>query len=395
MKIQLEAVITNSYGKLGKGTFGGKCPRYIHSQTKPSIAKIIIDIAKSGGGKLDALVKLFDEEGDDSSALEAGVTSLLTESTRRLLGTVRIDRASINTRASIMSEYQIKLTSWIKESSKLEDENVKMYGLIYANCDTRLRQELDKEAEFADIRDASDGFELSLLIAKVLSVSSTKHKHLAKSEAEKHFNALSSSKHEDIHALKQRFDEALTRRKAAGLTDVADEDQARIFLDKLDLERFGDSLADLHNESAGDDSVFPKTLDEAYSWASRKVIFKARSAQGTGPQIISLTAAATPTSTKETKSAKKDANNVICFNCGNKGHYANNCKSKKVDSDSASSKSKSTTAAAVKTEDKEQKKKKKKRTKKKKAEEDPMSIAALDFGSSFITFPVIRSDRYL
>ena len=88
---------------------------------------------------------------DSSRAMEASVTSLLTESTRRLLGRTPIDPSSINTRATIMDEYHIKLTSWIKESSKLEDENIKMYGLIYANCDSRLRQELDKEAEFAEL----------------------------------------------------------------------------------------------------------------------------------------------------------------------------------------------------------------------------------------------------
>jgi hypothetical protein len=218
---------------------------YDHQANKPTIAKIIIEIAKNGGGTIDDLVDLF--KGEGSSQITASIRENLTESTQKLLSRTRVDPHAVNTKETILQELSIRMSQWVKEAAKLADKNVELHGALTANMEPRVRQELAKQPEFREIEDNSDGLALGRLVTKMLSVASTKHRHIAKSEADAYYNDLRHGK-EDVHYYKSRFDEALLRRKAAGLDDIKEVDQARHFIDKLDMDRFGEAVADLHNE---------------------------------------------------------------------------------------------------------------------------------------------------
>ena len=57
-----------------------------------------------------------------------------------------------------------------------------MSGLILmSKCDPRVREALDQNEDFAGIKERGDGVQLTLLIAKMLSVSAYKHKNLSRS----------------------------------------------------------------------------------------------------------------------------------------------------------------------------------------------------------------------
>ena len=320
-KSQLEALMMEKFNKLGRGTFGDGTKVYDHGRAKPSLGKVILDLALLGAGEPKDLLALFADESEQNvRILAATIAGLLTPSMRERLLRTHVEAGAAVRKDDVVTEYNMKLSTWVKEGSLLSERNVAMYGLIYSRCDSRLKQELDKQEEFEVIKLESDGVRLSLLISKVLSVISTKHVNITKSAAEQHYNRLVCSKSEDIHSFRKTFSEALLQRKAAGLDDIADADQARHFLDRLDLTRYGECLATLHNDCAVDDSAYSKTLEEAYVWASRKVIYKARPSQGSeGAQIVSLGASKVDTAKKDSK--------VTCYKCGKLGHYANNCKS--------------------------------------------------------------------
>ena len=97
---------------------------------------------------------------------------------------------------------------------------------------------------------------------------------MAKSDAERFYNAMVQSKTETVHEFYARYLESLVRRNAARLDDISVVDQAQHFLDRLDMERFGTALAHLHNETSSNPDAYPKSVEGAYAWAHSKVIYK-------------------------------------------------------------------------------------------------------------------------
>lgn len=388
-KDQLQALLIKEYGKVGIGTFGTG-PVYNHAAHKPSIAKVIIEICMAGGPKPDEIIKLFsDENSENVKVITGGVAVLLANANikQRIRG-ARTDPSVIATRESIHSEVSIKLTEWIKEGTKLNNINVNMYGYVHSKCEERLKQELTKEAEFESIMEANDGVQLTLLIAKILSVSTTKHPNLAKSDAERFYNLLVQSKTETVHEFYARYLESLVRRNAARLDDISAVDQARHFLDRLDMERFGTALAHLHNETSSNPDAYPTTVEGAYAWAHSKVIYKQpkQSSDGSSAPMVSLAGTA-----DVAKDGKKDPSNITCYHCQKKGHFKNNCPLIKVKKTAADVPKISTTPAGASTvgaaKEDEGNKKKKNRKKKNKSSAAISSAASDGF---FMSFPAIR-----
>ena len=341
----MEASLKRMYGKAASGVFN--CTRvYDHQANKPTIAKLITENVRYGRGTAEDLVKLF--RGSGSTSIGEEVQEQLSESTQRLLRAA--DPKAIVTKESIMQELGIRLSEWVKEGSRLADKNIEMHGAITGNLYPRVRQELAKMQEFTEIEENSDGLALGRLVTRLLSVASTKHPNIAKSEADNYyFRIIQHAKGEDVHSYKTNFDEALMRRKAAGLGDISQADQARHFIDKLDMDRYGEAVADLHNDAARDESLFPTTLEEAYEWAHKKVIFRTRQPQNNiGAQFTSLAATTEAKNGGKKTNGARDLSHIECHKCGKKGHYANRCNASKK---SKSEDSSTTTAAAATKED--------------------------------------------
>ena len=366
------------------------CTRvYDHQANKPTIAKLIAENVRYGRGTAEDLIKLF--RGSGSTSIAEEVQEQLSESTQRLL---RTDPRAVVTKESIMQELGIRLSEWVKEGSRLADKNIEMHGAITGNLHPRVRQELAKMQEFSEIEENSDGLALGRLVTKLLSVASTKHPNIAKSEADNYYyQFLKHSKGEDVHYYKTNFDEALMRRKAAGLGDISQADQARHFIDKLDMDRYGEAVADLHNDAARDDSLFPTTLEAAYEWAHKKVIFRTRQPQNNnGAQFTSAATTDAKNGGKKTDGAK-DLSHIECHKCGKKGHYANKCNAPKKN------KSEDSTAAAATKEDassnkpaKKDKKKRKKKNKKAADDQGEFLASAAVNQELFFTFASVVVD---
>jgi len=375
-KVTCEALLINRFGTVAIGTFGVG-PLYNHNASKPSISKTILDNAINGGGKVDDLVKLFSEDlKDDVRGITASLAVLLTDSTNRVLRSTKINPAASTSREAIMSEMSINMTEWVKEGFKQNGRKIEMFGLIMSKCDPRVREALDQNEDFAGIKERCDGVQLTLLIARMLSVSAYKHKNLSRSAVEKLYFTLYMKSTDTVFDFKKSFDDALLQWTANELTPIDAVDQARHFLDRLDMQKYGTHLMTLHNDTALDDAAFPKTLEQAYQWASRKVMFQAKPAQGSGKQIISLASTSEVKDGSEKKKKERDISKVKCFKCGKLGHYANECGKKEGIP-------KASTAAAATAEEDKPKKGKKKKSKKKK---ESVSSAAIVPSDTFFTF---------
>jgi hypothetical protein len=211
---------------------------------------------------------------------------------------------------------------------------------------------------------------------------------LAKSDAERFYNLLVQSKTETVHEFYARYLESLVRRNAARLDDISAVDQARHFLDRLDMERFGTALAHLHNETSSNPDAYPTTVEGAYAWAHSKVIYKQpkQSSDGSSAPMVSLAGTA-----DVAKDGKKDPSNITCYNCQKKGHFKNHCPLIKVKKTAADVPKISTTPAGASTvgaaKEDEGNKKKKNRKKKNKSSAAISSAASDGF---FMSFPAIR-----
>ena len=67
---------------------------------------------------------------------------------REKLARTNVEVGAAVRKDDVVTEYNMKLSTWVKEGSLLSERNVAMYGLIYSRCDSRLKQELDKQEEF-------------------------------------------------------------------------------------------------------------------------------------------------------------------------------------------------------------------------------------------------------
>ena len=78
-KSQLEALMMEKFNKLGRGTFGDGSKVYVHGRSKPSLAKIILDLALLGAGEPKDILALFADESEQNvRVIAASITALLS-----------------------------------------------------------------------------------------------------------------------------------------------------------------------------------------------------------------------------------------------------------------------------------------------------------------------------
>ena len=161
-------------------------------------------------------------------------------------------------------------------------------------------------------------------------------------EQENKYAAMRQGEREHIVTFKNRFDEQVEANLALGIAAVSDSKRALDFLGKLDPRRFKVMLDDMkHDALRRKPEAFPPTLALAFhvsnQWNEAHTPAHAPAPAPAAANAAYVTEEAHVTMAKDPEKkagkagggSKKSLEDVECFKCEKKGHYARNCPTRK------------------------------------------------------------------
>ena len=157
-------------------------------------------------------------------------------------------------------------------------------------------------------------------------------------EQENKYSSMRQGEREHLVTFKNRFDEQVEANMSVGIAAVSDSKRALDFLGKLDPRRFKVMMDDMkHDALRRKPDAFPSTLALAFhisnQWNEGNTPAHTPAPAPAGVNAAYVTEEVHVTMAKDTEKkagkagggSKKSLEDVECFKCEKKGHYARNC----------------------------------------------------------------------
>jgi hypothetical protein len=247
--------------------------------------------------------------------------------------------------------------------SKMKANRSSMFAYILSKLSSESLDELKRYSDYETINESVDPLLLWKAIKKLHMVStSSKVEQVMKRKAREEYHTCKQGTFESLVDFKARFDTRYEAYKGQGNVELTAEDVAMDFLESLDRARYGEFIVETINDIAKGAMKPPEDINKVYVLANTRLVVKKgagsynvgasyatvehtrpkkgkrtarKKSNGTEGKLLSG-AGGVKTDSKSGSDAGKGASNddkknkkklddVECYNCGKKGHYARNC----------------------------------------------------------------------
>ena len=278
-----------------------------------------------------------------------------------------IDRATDYANAGTDEYVKTALVHAIKERAttiaKMRANRANMFAYMMSKLSKESIDELKRHDSFANIDEKVDPLLLWKTIKELHMVAtSSKVTQVVKRKAREEYQSCKQGAFESLVDFKARFDSRYDAYKDQGNVELSEEDVAMDFLESLDRARYSDFIVETINDIAKGVMAPPKDVNQVYVLANTRLVVK----RGTGALNVGASyatveasraqksknsgskgkkgGASTGTKGKLSSSdgdkvktdstnnnknniekKKKNLEDVVCFNCGKKGHFARDC----------------------------------------------------------------------
>ena len=271
----------------------------------------------------------------------------------------KVDRTEFPKADSDIFEKQALIEA-IKERAtvirKMKLDKSSMYAYIMSKMSPESIDEIKRHRDYSKADDTFDPLELWKIVKEIHMISTkSKSVRVVKRKSCEEYYACKQGAFESLVDFKARFDTRFEAYKQQGNPEKDDEDVAMDFLESLDKTRYGEFVCDILNDIAKGVMKEPQNVNEVYVLANTSVTMKERRGYNVGASYTTIgtiskqrkgrnkqkkgrdgkkksntnadsaTKDAPAKNSDEKKKKERNLDNVECFNCGNKGHYARDC----------------------------------------------------------------------
>ena len=238
-------------------------------------------------------------------------------------------------RLQILEEQKLRL----REIYEMKKNRSKLHAAMWIQLSDESRERIMELPNYNTvIRRGDDPLALWLAIKATHMTIGASSPALNQFHATKHYQELKMENYEGLATYMERFKASVDTMRVTGAPVPDGASQAVAFIMKLD-DRFLKFQETLRNNDALGIGIFPGSLIDAYTQASRYVVSNPRLTNRTGRPFQNASGEAVFVTCESSKGKSDKVQDkrkvVVCFKCQGEGHYARDCTEVLSNSDSA------------------------------------------------------------